>query len=105
MENFDILQGKDLLIDALTLSSLNGQLDITVTTNPNSGILSISFINVSSLFLKDVSYPMCLQCIEIIDNMSRGWMPEVRYHIYDLEDNHMNFYCQHITINAEKENI
>ena len=98
MENYDILRGNDISINSLKLSSMNGQLDMTVVATLKADTLSITFTNVSSLCISDWSYPMCLECIEIIDNLFRGWMPEVRYHIYDVENNHMNFYCQNIII-------
>ena len=98
MENYAILRGNDISINSLTLSSMNGQLDMTVVANLKADILSITFTNVSSLCISNWSHPLCLECIEIIDNLFHGWMPEVRYHIYDVENNHMDFYCQNIII-------
>lgn len=101
MGNFDFLQGKDLSMDSLTLSGLMDQLNITSTVNVENCKIAISFLNVSSLSLKNISYPMRFECLEIIDNSSRGWMSEVRYHIHDLEDGHIDFYCQQIIISVE----
>lgn len=105
MENFDIIQGKDLSLNSLILSNSLEQLNITLTANLGKRTISILFLNISSLNLRNISYPMCLEGLEIIDNSSRGWMSEVRYHIHDLEDDHINFYCQQIIISTEKNNI
>ena len=100
-----MLQGNDFSIESLTISVLNGQLDMTATLSDKKHELSILFLNVSSLCLRDISYPICLECIEIIDYSSRGWMPEVKYLVHDIEDDHMNFYCQEIINNEDKNKV
>ena len=105
MMNFSILKNKELIINSLTLYVSNYQLNLNMYVHVANRILLIKFINVSSFNIQIVSYPIQIECIEIIDNSSRGWSSEVTYHVYDLENDTIDFYCQRVYVEyAEDDN-
>ena len=62
-------------------------------------MLSVEYLlvceNVSALKIDATCFPLNID-IAIIDNKQSGWDKSVRYHIYDYENNNINFYCSDI---------
>ena len=96
MHDYTILQGKNLQISNISLNCINREISMTIQTDIENKELLILFSNVSFLNLRNISYPMIIECFDIIDNSNRGWDSQVRYHIHDLEDETIDFYCQDI---------
>lgn len=49
--------------------------------------------NVSEVTIKEISFLMCVQGFEIIDNQKNGWEGSQRYTVHDFEDGAIRFYC------------
>lgn len=58
----------------------------------------IRFINVSGLFIQDLSANLNISGIGICDKKSEGWDPITRFEIVDVENNHIRFFCEAIEI-------
>ena len=97
MLNLESLQGKMLFIDSLKVETVNSQLILSLSISGKSGKGRITFHNVSSLHLKDIRYPMQIS-VEVRDNLSKGWQPDVRYSVHDFEDDTIRFFCEEIAI-------
>lgn len=71
-------------------------MDLTLTVNLDNTELQIRFKNVSGITIKEISFPMCVQGFEIIDNQKNGWEGSQRYTVHDFEDETIHFYCQRV---------
>lgn len=90
------IQGNELLIDQVTLKRRDTSVELEIRGTCNNEIINLLFENISSLSLKDFSYPLVIAGIEFIDNSQRGWEISKRYRVHDYEYETIDFYCESI---------
>lgn len=98
MNDYNFLQGKNLEIISIVLSQNDLELNISINTYIENQKVLVQFRNVSSVKLWNLSYPMIIEYIDIIDHSNRGWESYSRFHVHDLEDENLSFFCQEINI-------
>lgn len=57
-------------------------------------IIDLSFYNISRMRFGELSNPLIIQGLCIVDHSQNGWENESRYEICDFEDNRIHFYCE-----------
>ena len=98
MRDYSFLQGKDLQVDTLSLDCTTDRMVLSIQANIQGEAVLIRFHEVSMLKLRDVHYPMQLECLEIIDHAESGYDPQQRYRVHDYEDDMLDFYCASIEL-------
>lgn len=93
------IEGKDLLINKMTLDCQNG-FDIVMECEISNTQWIFRFQNVSAFRIQNMNYPVSIDGFEIIDHQSAGWECFSRYRVHDYEDGIIDFYCQDIDLLA-----
>ena len=86
----ELLGDKGLKFNKVTLSDENDQLVLSCET----AVHMIKFYNVSRLSIRDLSLPLEVDGIEVIDHSQMGWDKDSRFEIYDYEDGRIHFFCE-----------
>lgn len=97
----------------ITLSELNGQtveilelalcreeadVSLQLTLLLNGETVSLRCENVHGLTVGELSYPMQIAGLDIVDNSDKGWESSQRYTVRDYEDGKIGFYCETIEV-------
>lgn len=98
IEKLNNILGKPIEMSSIILSYDNNKLVLSLNFDCDNGIYTIDFYNVSSLRINEISSPMQVQGLDIIDNKEKGWDSSVRYSVVDYEDDIMSFYCEDFNI-------
>lgn len=98
------LNGKMLMIDSIHVEAVSRQLVLTIDAYIDGIKHRIVFWNVSALKMDNVSYPMQISGLAVMDHSEKGWSSDVRYEVCDFEDGHIRFFCGEITLDKGKEN-
>ena len=95
---FDKICGKTISVNSLHIDVTNiVTVKMTYTADGSEPFVA-EFRNVSSLNLRETSFPFEFSGLEIIDNSQRGWERDKRYFVNDYEDGRLSFYCEKITM-------
>ena len=95
---FNIICGKTVLVKSFYID-VTDVVTVKMTYTVDEGEPFVAeFSNVSSLNIKDMSFPFEISALEIIDNSQRGWGRDKRYFVNDYEDGKISFYCEEITV-------
>ena len=94
MRHFEIFPGQSITITEIRLFFDNAQLKLVLAIEADKIQHILSFTNVSRLCIQNISAPIEIQSLEIIDNSSLGWGRESTYLVRDFEDNMLSFYCE-----------
>lgn len=98
IDKLNNILGKLIDMSSLILSYDNNRLVLSLNFDCDNEIYTIDFYNVSSLKINEISSPVQIQGLDIIDNKDRGWDSSVRYSVIDYEDDIMSFYCEDFNI-------
>ena len=99
IEKLNDILGKQIEMSSLILSyDDNNRLVLSLNFDLNGELCNIEFYNVSSLKINEISSPVQVQGLNIIDNKEKGWDSSVRYSVIDYEDDIMSFYCEDFDI-------
>lgn len=94
---WNLLQGKSIQIDKMTLISSEG-IHLTIMCRTEREHWIIDFKNVSVLNICEFSFPMMIHGLEIQDNLCRGWESCNRFKVCDFEEETISFLCQDIHV-------
>ena len=94
MRHFEIFPGQSITITEIRLFFDNAQLKLVLAIVADKIQHILSFANVSRLYIQNISAPIEIQSLEIVDNSSLGWGRESTYLVRDFEDNMLSFYCE-----------
>jgi hypothetical protein len=94
----EIIDGKQILIDNLHITTVDQQLNLSMDAYIEGSLHHIVFHNISSLCIDSFSYPMQISGFAVTDNSANGWQSDARYEIYDFEDGAIRFFCKDITV-------
>ena len=97
-ETYNCIQGKQLIVSRISLESIDNKNNLVMTVHFEKTNYFLEFQNVSSFSIRDITFPIVFEGLQIIDNLSRGWQNDLRYHVYDYEQNQISFYCEHIEV-------
>lgn len=97
----DNIPDSSVYIQSLLLECIDGQMSILLKVYCNSKKYSIICKNVRGLSLKDLVYPAHIEGFQIVDNLDKGWQSDVRFKVYDFEENIISFFCQSLNIELE----
>ena len=93
---FDKICGKTVSVNSLHIDVTDiVTVKMTYTADGSEPCVA-EFRNVSSLNIKDTSFPFEFSALEIIDNRQRGWGQDKRYFVNDYEDGRLSFWCEKI---------
>lgn len=98
MLTLERLQGQEIYIESLNLEKQDHKLTLFITVNCKEQTCDLTFRNVSSLNVRDFSYPLQISGFEVIDHLINGWQSDVKYRVHDFEDGILDFYCEEIEI-------
>ena len=59
------------------------------------------FRNVSSLSIKDMSFPFEISALEILDYTDRGYQRDKRFFVNDYEEGKISFFCKEVEIDKK----
>ncbi len=94
----EFFQGKSFEIVEMILKNIDNQLELIWKICFENEIFMITFYNVSSFRVSEVSNPIVIQGFEIINNSPNGWEKDFTYEIRDFEDDRVNFFCEHFKL-------
>lgn len=96
MDNNTLLrmQGKSVQLTALSLWNDNGKLRMEWEYIHGNCNYRMTFVNVSRINMVDWSYPLQISDLDVICNAENGWDLDSRYHIHDLGDSQISFFCE-----------
>lgn len=94
----DKLDGKMLLIDDFRVTAVDQQLVLTMDAQIAKEKHRIIFQNISALRIDYFSYPVQISGLAVIDHSPEGWSPDLRYEVYDFEDERLRFFCADIIL-------
>ena len=94
---FDKICGKTVSVTSLHIDVIDVVTVKMTYTADGSEPCVAEFRNVSSLNIKDTSFPFEFSGLEIIDNSQRGWERDKRYFVNDYEDGKISFYCEEVS--------
>lgn len=95
---FENICGKTVLVKSLNVNVADVVTMKMTCTADGTEPYTAEFINVSSLNIKDMSFPFEVAALEIIDNSERGYQNDRRYFVNDYEDGKISFYCEKISV-------
>ena len=94
MNHFEVFPNQSIKIAEMRLSFDNAQLKLELMVEVNNIQHYLCFNNVSRLCAQNISAPMEIPSLEIIDNRASGWGRESTYLVRDFEDDMLSFYCE-----------
>lgn len=78
----------------MCISLDNTQLKLTLRIKVNNTHYCMHFDNVSRLCIENISAPMEIQSLAVVDNSASGWERVATYWIHDFEDDILSFFCE-----------
>lgn len=91
----DIFPKNRIEILEMILTNVNNQLELSWIFLYETVVRSITFYNVSRFSIRDLSIPLEVHGIEIIDHSQNGWEKDSTYEICDFEDDRVHFFCEY----------
>ena len=91
----DIFQKNRIEIFEMILTNANNQLELLWKFRYETVVHKITFYNVSRFSIRDLSIPLEVHGIEIIDHSQNGWEKDSTYEICDFEDDRVHFFCEY----------
>lgn len=100
-EKMNIFQGNKIEILEMILLNVDNTLELSWEIYFENEICKITFNNVSRLRMKNLSIPLEVHGLEIINHSQNGWETDSKYEIRDFEDDCINFFCECFTIKEQ----
>ena len=98
---FDKICGKTVSVKSLNID-VTDIVTVTMTyTADGSEPCVVEFRNVSSLSIKDMSFPFEISALEILDYTDRGYQRDKRFFVNDYEEGKISFFCEEVEINKK----
>lgn len=98
IEKAEIFQGNKIEILEMVLKNANNQLELSWKIYFDNTVFQITFSNVSRFRIGEVSMPLEIYGLEIINHSQNGWEKDSTYEIRDYEDDRVNFFCEYFKI-------
>ena len=92
-------QGEIKILEMILKNDEN-QLEFSFKLYFKEKVYIMTFYNVSRLRVEDFSAPLEVHGFEIANHSQNGWEKDSKYEIRDYEDNRINFFCEHCTIQS-----
>ena len=88
----------DLIIFKLDISVEDDKTKIVILFKKNGEEAEAVFYNATEINIDMFSLPHIVPEIIIKDNAEKGYQRDVRYHVFDYEDESLSFYCEEYKI-------
>ncbi len=92
------IDGKRIEIKKLVIENADERLDMHLNVKVDDRSLNLTFYNLNSLRINDISCPFTIEGFEILDNKSKGWESSSRYTVNDYENGDLKFHCESFDI-------
>ncbi|MBP1587919.1 MAG: hypothetical protein ILO53_05925 [Clostridia bacterium] len=94
-----MFQGRTVVILTMVIENKFIQFDVSCKLCCDNTVYQIVFANVSRLKVKELSIPLAIEGLEIINHFQEGWENDSKYEVRDCENGCISFFCEHYLIN------
>lgn len=98
----EIFQANKVEILEMILKNVDNQLELLWKIHFKNVVYRITYHNVSRFRVRDLSIPLEVHGLEIINHSQNGWEKDSMYEIRDFEDDRVNFFCERIEIDEDE---
>lgn len=95
-----VFQGNEIELVEMTLIKKNNQLELLWKIVIKGSLILITFHNVSRFRIGELSMPLVIHGLEIINHSKDAWEKDSTYEIRDFENDCVHLFCERFEING-----